>query len=343
MDNLTLWQLLWFMVLGASLIMYTVLDGFDLGVGILHLFGKTDNDRRVFLNSIGPVWDGNEVWLVVIMGGLFAGFPAAYASLFSGFYDLFMIFIAAIIFRAVAIEFRSKKPSKFWRGTWDFAFSFASIIFAFTIGLTLGNVVQGIPIDESFEYSASISELLNPYSILVGFTAIAILAMHGTIFLFMKTEGELHKRLRKWINSSIIIFILLYIALTVTTIRHLPFMIEPMLKYPILFVFPIVALISIIIIPILVKKERDGYAFIFSCVAIAFLLMTALWGVYPNIIRSSIDPVNYSITVSNSSSTDFTLKVLLTIAAIGVPLVFAYGAWAYHIFRGKVKITDTSY
>jgi len=343
MDNVTLWQLLWFMVLGVSLIMYTILDGFDLGVGILHLLGKTDNDRRVFLNSIGPVWDGNEVWLVVVIGGLFAGFPSAYASLFSSFYDLFMILIAVIIFRAVAIEFRSKKPSKLWRGIWDFVFSFASIIFAFTIGLTLGNVIQGIPIDKSFGYSATILELLNPYALLVGFTTVALLAMHGTIFLFMKTEDELHNRLRKWINSSIVIFVLLYATLTVATVFHLPFMIEPMLKYPILFIFPLLALISIMIIPILVKKERDGFAFIFSCITIAFLLMTSFWGVYPNIIRSSIDPINYSITIANSSSTDFTLKVLLTIAAIGVPLVFAYGAWAYHIFRGKVKITETSY
>jgi len=343
MDNVTLWQLLWFMVLGVSLIMYTVLDGFDLGVGILHLLGKTDNDRRVFLNAIGPVWDGNEVWLVVVMGGLFAGFPAAYASLFSSFYNLFMIFIAVIIFRAVAIEFRSKKPSKLWRSTWDCAFSFASIIFAFTIGLTFGNVIQGVPIDESFMYSASFLELLNPYSLLVGFTAIALLAMHGTIFLFMKTEGDLHNRLRKWVDLSIVIFVVLYILLTITTVRHLPFMVAPMLKYPILFIFPAIALLAIIVIPILVKKERDGLAFIFSCLAIAFLLMTAFWGVYPNIIRSSIDPINYSITIANSSSTDFTLKVLLTIAAIGVPLVLAYVAWAYHIFRGKVKITDTSY
>jgi cytochrome bd ubiquinol oxidase subunit II len=343
MDNITIWQLLWFLVLCASMVMYTILDGFDLGVGILHLFGRTDNDRRVFLNSIGPVWDGNEVWLVVIMGGLFAGFPVAYASLFSGFYDLFMILIAVIIFRAVAIEFRSKKPGKAWRMIWDFAFSFASIIFAFTIGLTLGNLIQGVPLNASFEYSVTLSKLLNPYAILVGLTAIALLAMHGTIFLFMKTEGELHSRLRNWINTSIIIFVIMYLILTVITIRHLPFMIKPMYEYPVLFIFPLIAFFSIAMVLYFVKKEKDGRAFIFSCAAITFLLITSFFGVFPNIIRSTINPTEFSLTIFNSSSTDFTLKLLFTIAMIGVPLVLAYGVWIYHIFRGKVKITDTSY
>lgn len=339
----TIWQNLWYVVLGASVVLYTILDGFDLGVGILHLFGKTDQDRRIFLNAIGPVWDGNEVWLVVIIGGLFAGFPHAYASLFSGFYTLFMVFIAVIIFRAVAIEFRSKREGKKWRLGWDIAFSLSSALFAFALGLTFGNIVRGVPMNASFEFTGGIVDFLNPYAILVGVTAVAIFAMHGAIFLFMKTEGDLHDNLKRWINPTIILFAVLYLVTTVVTIYTLPWMVAPMKTYPILFVLPFIAAVAIIGIPILVKKHRDGYTFIFSCIAIAFLLLTSFTGIYPNLIRSSVNPIEHSITLFNASSSEFTLKVLLTIAAIGVPLVFAYGIWVYHIFRGKVKIDETSY
>lgn len=339
----SVFALLWFVVLGAALIMYTILDGFDLGVGILHLLGKTDQDRRIFLNAIGPVWDGNEVWLVVIIGGLFAGFPVAYASIFSGFYTLFMVFISAIIFRAVAIEFRSKRQSSLWRKAWDGIFSLASIIFAFTIGLTLGNIIQGIPLNSSFEYTGGIVYLLNPYAILVGITAIFLLAMHGAIFLFMKTEGELHQILRKWINPTIFLFLGFYGLLTFFTLRNLDFMVTPMRKNPILFIIPFLALLSILNIIIQVKRNKDGWAFISSCAAISFLLITSVLGVYPNIIRSSENPIENSLTIYQASATDFTLKILLTIAGIGIPLVFAYGIWVYHIFRGKVQLDETSY
>ncbi|PIS01121.1 MAG: cytochrome d ubiquinol oxidase subunit II [Chlamydiae bacterium CG10_big_fil_rev_8_21_14_0_10_35_9] len=339
----SIWEVLWYFVIGTSIVMYTILDGFDLGVGILHLFGKSDQDRRIFLNAIGPVWDGNEVWLVVIIGGLFAGFPGAYASLFSGFYSLFMIFIAVIILRAVAIEFRSKREGKAWRLFWDIVFSFASICFAFTLGLTFGNILQGIPLNSSFEYEGAFSHFFRPYPVLIGFTAIAILSMHGATFLFMKTEGELHKNLKRWVMPTIIVFAVLYILTTITTINYLPYMTQNLKEYPILFVFPAIALLAIASIPLFVKRDRDGYAFIASSLAITFLLVTAFSGIYPNLIRSSINPVENSVTLMNSSSSDFTLKILLTIAAIGVPLVLSYGIWVYHIFRGKVTLDHTSY
>jgi len=195
----------------------------------------------------------------------------------------------------------------------------------------------------SFEFTGGFLDFFNPYSVLVGFTAIAIFSMHGAIFLFMKTEGALHDSLKKWINPSILIFAVLYLTTTIFTAYALPWMVEPMKRYPILFIFPLIAAIAIVNIPILVRKHKDGYTFILSCIAIAFLLITSFIGVYPNLIRSSVNTAVNSITLFNASSSDFTLKVLLIIAAIGVPLVFAYGIWVYHIFRGKVKLDETSY
>jgi cytochrome d ubiquinol oxidase subunit II len=156
--NLEMLQIAWYAVIAISIVFYTVLDGFDLGVGALHLFARTDEQRRIFLNSIGPFWDGNEVWIVIMMGGLFAGFPNAYATIFSGFYSLLMFLIAGLIFRAVAIEFRSKRPSKTWRSFWDVVFSFASILVALVMGLVLGNMILGIPLNSAQDFSGQFSD-----------------------------------------------------------------------------------------------------------------------------------------------------------------------------------------
>src|SRR3972149_6423750 len=161
-------EVIWYWVIGLSVAMYVILDGFDLGVGMLHLFTKEDEERRIFLNAIGPVWDGNELWLVIVGGALFAGFPEAYATLFSSFYNLCMAFLAGIIFRSAAIEFRSKRGSKRWRNTWDRFFSFASFFIAFGLGVVLGNLIEGIPFDDQKSFSGTFSEFLRPYPILIG-------------------------------------------------------------------------------------------------------------------------------------------------------------------------------
>ena len=197
---------LWYFVVGICIVAYTVLDGFDLGVGILNMFVKKDEERRVFLNAIGPVWDGNEVWLIILGGGLFAGFPDVYAALCSGFYNLCMLLLMFLIFRAVAIEFRSKRPSKTWRSTWDYVFALSSLGIAFGVGLVLGNLIEGVPLESNREFSASLSLTFRPYSILVGITSVVLFAMHGTIFLTMKTEGQLHEKLRIWVQKSMILF-----------------------------------------------------------------------------------------------------------------------------------------
>ncbi len=334
---------IWYLVIGFAIIAYAVLDGFDLGVGALHLFARTDAQRRVFLNSIGPVWDGNEVWIVVVMGGVFAGFPNAYATVFSGFYTLLMFLIAGLIFRAVAIEFRSKGESPTWRSFWDVVFSLASVLVAFVIGTILGNMVEGVPLDEHQDYIGTFADLLGPYSVIIGLTTCALFAMHGAIYLTMKTEGEAHEIVRRWILPAIGVFIFWYIVTTIATLIYMPHMTQRMLDRPYLLIFPLLSLFAILNIPYQVRKGNNGWAFIFSSLSIALLLVLFGLGTFPTIVQSPLQPETRSLTIYNAASSPKTLSILLTVVAIGVPLILAYGAWVYRIFRGKVKIEKSSY
>ena len=204
------WQTLWFILVGVLLSGYAILDGFDLGVGALHLFVKSDQERRIFLNSIGPIWDGNEVWLVTGGGALFAAFPEVYATVFSGFYLAFMLLLVALIFRGVAIEFRSKQPMAWWRNLWDISFSVSSILSSFLIGVALGNIAWGIPIGQDHEFAGTFLSLLKPYPILLGITTVALFMMHGSIYIVLKTEGPLQEKLKGWVHNTMIFFILCY-------------------------------------------------------------------------------------------------------------------------------------
>ncbi len=333
----------WFFIIGVSVVFYTVLDGFDLGVGIIHLFSKKDEDRRIFLNAIGPVWDGNEVWLVIILGGLLAGFPPVFSTLLSSFYLISISLVACLIFRAVAIEFRSKQESPRWRKTWDVVFSFASLFIAFIIGLILGNLVQGIPLNAEGDFIGSISDFFTPYPILIGILAIALFAMHGAIFLTMKTEGQLHDDLRSWINPCIMVFVILYIVTTVVTLLYFPHMTATMKKYPYFFALGILALFAIANIPREIHKGNDGRAFISSCAGITLFISLFAIGNFPVLIRSSVMPNQNSLTLYNSGSSFLTYKVLFIIVLIGIPLVLGYGFFVYRLFRGKVRLGPTSY
>lgn len=336
-------EIFWYCIVILSMICYMILDGFDLGVGGLHLLVKKDVERRVFLNAIGPVWDGNEVWLVIIVGALFAGFPSVYATLVSGFYMFVMVFLTALIFRAVAIEFRSKHASPLWRKTWDTVFCFASIVIAFGVGVILGNLIQGIPLDEHKEFVGTFSGFFTPYSLILGATTVSLLMMHGAIYLVMKTENELHEKLRKWANINIAIFICFYILATIATLIFMPHMLDRMKDLPYLFIVPLLAFLAIFNVPRLMYQKKDVQAFFFSCLCIALLLSVFAIGTFPFLVRSTINPEIHSLTIFNSSSSPLTLKILAIIVAIGIPLVIAYGAYVYHTFRGKVKIDHTSY
>src|SRR5580704_5971404 len=211
---------IWFVLVGILFTGYAILDGFDLGVGALHLFTKKDEERRTMINAIGPVWDGNEVWLVTGGGALFAAFPNVYASVFSGFYLALILLLAALIFRGVAIEFRSKQPMRWWRQMWDVGFFLGSVLAAFLIGVALGNIAQGVPVDEQGELNGSFGGLLTPYPILVGVTTVALFMMHGAIYGVMKTESELHDKLRGWARRCIIFFVICAVTLTMATLIY---------------------------------------------------------------------------------------------------------------------------
>ena len=248
-----------------------------------------------------------------------------------------------LIFRAVSIEFRSKRESPKWRESWDILFAIGSLVISFGIGVVLGNLIEGLPLDADHYYTGTFSDFLTPFALLVGVTTVALFTMHGAIFLVMKTEGMLHDQIRRWIPRTIVFFIVMYLAVTIVTLVDKPYMIAPMQKYPVMYLIPLIALIAIISVPFLMKKKKDGWAFLSSCISIFFLLSLAAIGTFPYMVRSTTDTDTNSLTIFNSASSPLTLKVLVIIVAIGVPLVFAYGFYIYRIFRGKVEIDVSSY
>jgi cytochrome d ubiquinol oxidase subunit II len=332
----------WFLLVGALFTGYAILDGFDFGVGALHLLTKKDRDRRIFLNAIGPVWDGNEVWLVTGGGALFAAFPEAYATSFSSFYLALMLLLVGLVFRAVAIDFRSKRPGRVWRQGWDVSFSLSSVLSSLLIGVALGNIARGIPLGADHEFGGSFLGLLHPYALLVGVTTVALFMMHGAIYLAMKTEGELQMQIRGWIDKTIMVFIICYVTTTVATLLYVPHMLTPFKAYPVLFLLPLLNLLAIANIPREVHHGHDFRAFLSSCAAVAALLALVGVGIYPNLILSQPLAAN-SLTIYNAASSHKTLQIMLIVALLGMPLVLAYTISIYSIFRGKVKLSDDSY
>jgi cytochrome bd ubiquinol oxidase subunit II len=337
--NLATW---WFLVIGGVFSGYAILDGFDLGAGALHLFFNKEESRRKALNAIGPVWDGNEVWLVIGGGALFAGFPLVYATIFSAFYEPFMVFLVMLIFRAISIEFRSKEPMPWWRKTWDISYSVSSIILTLSLGLILGNIIQGLALDENFVYRGTLGDFFNPYAILVAFTTLSLFMMHGAIYLVMKTENRLYAKLTVIVKNTTIFFVLMFSITSVVTLLYVPHMAERYKEVPYMFAFPILAILAVANITRQISKRKYRYAFMSSAFATAMLMVLVAVGLFPNIILSSIDPA-YSITVHNGSSTDKSLKIILLFAVIGVPIVATYTTFVFWTFRGKVKLDDASY
>lgn len=333
---------LWFLVVGGVFSGYAILDGFDLGAGAWHLFLKKEKSRRIALNAVGPVWDGNEVWLVIGGGALFAGFPVVYATLFSSMYVPFMLFLAFLIFRAVSIEFRSKEEMKWWRKTWDITYSVSSIMLSILLGVVLGNVLQGFEIGADYEFAGNWLEFINPYAILVGLTTLALFMMHGALYLTMKTEGRLFTKLRLLLRRAIIFFIVLFSLTTLYTLIYLPALSDRFREAPALFIFPVLTFLAIANIPRLVAKQKYRWAFLFSALTVSFSLAMVAIELYPVLIASTLDPA-YSITIYNASSSEKSLGILLTIAAIGAPLVLSYTTFVFWTFRGKVKLDETSY
>ncbi len=335
-------NLFWFILLGILLTGYAILDGFDLGVGILHLSVRRDEERRILMNSIGPLWDGNEVWLVTFGGAMFAAFPEVYATVFSGFYTPFMALLFALIFRAVSMEFRSKRQEPGWRWFWDVSFFGGSALATFLFGVAVGNAMQGMPIGADKHFQGSTLDLLRPYPLLVGLFAVATFAMHGSLYLYLKTEGEIQQRVHRWMWRTFGFFLVLYLFTTVYTLVEVPLATRNFHDHPWVWLVVGLNILAISNIPRAIYKSRPGYAFISSCATIAALTFFFGVALFPELVYSSLNP-DWSLNVYNAASSQKTLAVMRNIAFLGIPFVLAYTAAIFWVFRGKVQLGHFSY
>ena len=334
-----IWFILFIVIVGG----YLILDGFDMGVGILHLLlARNDTERRTLLNSIGPVWDGNEVWLILGGGVLFAVFPFAYASLFSGFYIAFMLVLVVLIFRAVTLEFRSQRPGRTWRNVWDASFFLSSLLLALLLGVAFGAILSGVPLDAAGEIEVNLFEMLTPYALLIGLTTVAMLSMHGSIYLMMKTDGDIQARAKRWLPYLMGGFVALNtLGVIASVAMGLPFT-DRYLEQIWPVIFPAAALVAMGAVWYFIRQARYFPAFVASSVMILMLLVAGGVGMHPNLIVSSIDQA-YNLTIYNAASEDNTMTVALVIALIGMPFVLLYTTGVYYLFRGKVTVEPTSY
>jgi len=335
-------QMTWFALLGVLLAGYAILDGFDLGVGILHPLARDDRERRLFVNAIGPLWDGNEVWLVTFGGALFAMFPEAYATIFSGFYLAFVLLLFALILRAVSLEFRSKIHSPAWRATWDWGFFASSLLATLLFGVAVGNVMSGIPLDERGVFVGRFVDLLGPYPLLTGALAVALFAMHGAIYLFLKTEGAVQERLRDWLWHTWGVFLVLYVLTTMVTLATLPGAATNFQRFPWAAIVVMANVLAVANIPRALFRGRYAEAFLSSSFIIVALVFLFGMAMFPNLVAASNDPA-HSLTLYEAASSAKTLRIGLLIAAIGMPFVLSYTAVIYWTFRGKVQLGEGSY
>lgn len=333
----------WFLVVGGLFSGYAILDGFDFGAGAWHMFFKKNTSRETALKAIDPTWHGNEVWLVIGGGTLFAGFPVFYGTLFSAMYTPFILFLLFIIFRGISIKFRNMEEMLWWRRMWDWSYSISSIMLAFLLGVVLGNILTGMPLDENYEYvGGGFFEFLNPFSIFVGITSLALFMMHGAIYLLLKTEGRLYERLQKFLWWSLAFFVISYVITTGYGFFYLEHLIEVFNNNLLLWAVPFLVFLSIANVPRLASKKKFGWAFIFSSITIALLLVIVAFELYPRLLLSN-DEIENSITIYNAAASTKTLKIMMGFVAVGGPLVIMYSYFVYRTFWGKVKLDDEGY
>lgn len=326
-------QILWFILIAVLWIGFYFLEGFDFGVGMLLPFlGKKDEERRAVINSIGSVWDGNEVWLLTAGGATFAAFPQWYATMFSGFYLALFLLLVGLIMRGIAFEYRSKDASPKWRNTFDWMIAIGSFLAALLLGAAFANLARGVPINEKMMFTGNLFTLLNPYGLLGGVTTVAIFLLHGANFLGLKLEGELRERVnatakKLWIAASI-----LYIALTVWT--YIAGFWSRGLINP--GIIPIAALVVLLVAGYFINQKREGWAFIMVALNVVLTQVTFFSMSFPNVMVSSTNP-DWSLTIYNASSSQYTLTVMSIVALIFVPIVLAYQGWTYYMFRKRVS------
>jgi cytochrome d ubiquinol oxidase subunit II len=331
----------WFLLIAFLLIGYAILDGFDLGVGAVHLIvARTDLERRQVLNAIGPVWDGNEVWLITGGGALFAAFPTVYGTVFSGFYLAMMMLLLALILRAMSIEFRSKETASWWRRGWDIGFSLGSTLAAILFGVALGNVLRGLPIDADGVYRGGLVGLLNPFAISVGVLTLGLAVLQGSAWLSIKTEGALQDRARQTGAAAVVLVVVAWIAATALAWADARRVFDNFGSL-LAWVGPFLTANILIYLVFAMRNRRDGQTFFLSSLSVVTFALTAGIALYPNLVPA-VDTVR-SLTVDNAHSSDTTLTVMLVLALIGMPIVVAYSGFVYWKFKGKVRLDEASY
>jgi len=332
------YQTIWFVLWGVLWAVYFMTDGFDLGIGILYPFlSRNDQEKRMMINSIGPVWDGNEVWLVTAGGATFAAFPVAYALIFSYLYTPLLIILFALIFRGVAFEFRAKGATDAWRHGWDLAIFFGSLVPSLLFGVAFGNMFQGLPMD-NLGYYGSLPGLLNPYSLMTGLLFMAMFVCHGALYLAIRTGDDLGRRAERFAVKAWVALVLIAALFFVNT-AFATDMYANYLRNVEWLAIPALAVASLMGIGVLAMKNQYQWAFVASCITIFTVNMTGVMGLYPQLLPSSIDP-RYSLTIYNASSSPYTLKIMTVVALLFVPMVIAYQLWVYWVFRRPVTGED---
>ncbi|HPB51876.1 MAG TPA: cytochrome d ubiquinol oxidase subunit II [Myxococcota bacterium] len=329
-------QIIWFVLYFVLIAVYAVLDGFDLGVGALSLFARAARERGIHMDSIAPVWDGNEVWLLTAGGALFAAFPFVYATVFSGFYLALMLLLVFLIWRAVSFEFRNKMESPRWIRVWDWAFGLGSVVPPILFGVAVGNILRGLPLNEKGDFTGTFVGLLNPYALLVGVLTLVMFLTHGALYLGIKTEGDLRDRMERVVPGLWIGWVVLWVAATAVTLFVSPFLFTGILKNPVFWVLFPIMLAAFVLIPVFLKSGRHPRAFLASSIAIATQIGLAAVGLFPRMVPARND-LALSLTIDNASSSAKTLSTMLIIAGIGVPIVIAYTVFIYRVFKGKVR------
>jgi cytochrome bd ubiquinol oxidase subunit II len=331
-------QIIWFILWGVLWAVYFSVDGFDFGVGILQSFlGRDEGEKRTIINSIGPVWDGNEVWLVTAGGATFAAFPTTYALMFSYLYSALLLILFALIFRGVAFEFRGKMHGKLWKLGWDTAIFLGSFLPALLFGVAFGNIFQGLPIDAA-GYHGTLITLLNPFGLLTGILFVLLFIEHGALWLSIKTAGELGERAGRMADK--IWPLLLIVAVTFLIYTYFATnLYTNYLENPIWLIVPAIAVLALLGIKLFSIQKAYIKAFYASFATIFMVTMTGVIGLYPNLIPSSIDQ-NYSLTIFNSSSSGYTLRIMTVVALIFVPIVIAYQIWVYRVFRHELSVQE---
>ncbi len=325
---------LWFILIAVLFIGFLFLEGFDYGVGmLLRILTREDHERRAIINTIGPVWDANEVWMITAGGAMFAAFPHVYATLFSGFYLALVLLLGALIVRGLGFEFRSKEENPRWRNAWDWAIFVGSLVPALLWGVALSNLIRGVPVDRDMHYVGTLFDLLNPYALLGGINMVVAFLLHGALFLGMKLEGSLRERacrfaerLWPWTTGLFFLFIV-YSYFETDFVQHVG--VNP-------GVIPVLGVLSLLSSGYFIRRRDHGKGFVLVALSVVFITATLFVALYPRLIVSSLNP-DWSLTIYNAASSPYTLRVMLIITLILLPIVLLYQGWTYYTFRHRIR------